>query len=149
MSSKSKSTTDETKHSVLTPTNPDWVTSPVQSLAGKIGDLSNLDPYSLVAGPNALQTQAANSLAGMSSNNAAYGDAQSLFHGLMDRGAAQVTPTLGSALTGVHWRSPVSCMWFNRRVTYPQVSSHFSVQDAFVYPMAAARLGTSSSIIPL
>jgi hypothetical protein len=58
MSKKSKSTTNETSHTVVTPTNPDWVTNPVQGLAGQIGDLSKLDPNSLVAGVDPLQNQA-------------------------------------------------------------------------------------------
>ena len=97
MSSKSKSTTDQTTHQVVTPTNPQWITDPVQSLAGKIGDLSKLDPYSIVAGPDALQTQAAGTLAGLSPDSRAYGDAQGLFRGLMNTGAPQVTAVTGTA----------------------------------------------------
>lgn len=93
----SKSTTNQTTHQTVTPTNPDWVTQPVQTLAGQIGDLSSLDPYSLVAGPNALQTQAAGELSGLSPNNGAYTNANDLFQGLMNTAAPQTTAVTGQA----------------------------------------------------
>ena len=40
-------------------------------------------------------------------------------------------------------------MWLSSRQTYSQVRSHFSVQEAFVYPSATAKLGTPLSIMPL
>lgn len=96
----SSSTTNQTTHQTVTPTNPDWVTQPVQTLAGQIGGLSNLDPYSLVAGRNALQTQAAGTLAGLSGNNPAYGNASGLFQGLMNTSTPQVSPVSATATTG-------------------------------------------------
>lgn len=58
MSKKTKQTTTQQQHTVTTPTNPEWVTTANEGLSGKIQDLSKLDPYSLVAGPTALQNQA-------------------------------------------------------------------------------------------
>lgn len=63
MSKKSKTTTQETR--VMTPNNPEWVTSGMQGLNDKIANYGNLDPYSLVAGPDPLQTQAAQGAAGL------------------------------------------------------------------------------------
>jgi hypothetical protein len=98
MGSQSTSTSNQTTHNVATPTNPDWVTQPVQSLAGQIGNLSNLDPYSLVAGPNALQTQAAGTLSGLSANNnPAYSSASGLFQALMNTSTPQTTAVTGTA----------------------------------------------------
>jgi len=88
MSKKSKSTTNQTTHTVVTPTNPEWVTAPVQNLAGRITDLGRLDPQSLVAGPTALQTEAAKSAAALGVPSA-YGRAHDLFNTAAD-GAAPV-----------------------------------------------------------
>jgi hypothetical protein len=97
----SKSTTNQTTHQTVTSTNPDWVTQPVHTLAGQIGNLSSLDPYSLVAGPNALQTQAAATLSNLSAtNNPAYGSASGLFQGLMNTSTPQVSPVSATAATG-------------------------------------------------
>jgi len=61
MSKKTKQTTTQQQHTVTTPTNPTWVTDANQGLSKKIMDLGNVDPYSLVAGPTALQNQAVKS----------------------------------------------------------------------------------------
>ena len=58
MSRKSKQTTTTQQHTVTTPTNPTWVTEANQNLSNKIQALDKIDPYSLVAGPTALQNQA-------------------------------------------------------------------------------------------
>lgn len=46
---KSKSTKTETSRVVQTPTNPEWVTGPLQGAMGDISKLSTLDPSSLIA----------------------------------------------------------------------------------------------------
>lgn len=46
---KQTQTTNETSKIVQTATNPEWVTAPVQDLAGRIGNLKNLDPASMVS----------------------------------------------------------------------------------------------------
>jgi hypothetical protein len=58
MSKKSKQTTTTQQKTVTTPTNPEWVTAANQGYSNKIMDLGKVDPYSLVAGPTALQNQA-------------------------------------------------------------------------------------------
>lgn len=85
MSKKSKSTTNQT--TVQTPTNPEWVTQPTQDVAGKISALGNLDPYSLVAGADPLQTQAGQGAAGLGQDRGWYdkimgGSSASLLDGL-------------------------------------------------------------------
>jgi hypothetical protein len=70
MSSKKKTNTSTTEqtHQTMTPTNPAWVDSGLQGLGGQISNLSNADPYSFVAGPDPLQTQAAQGAAGLTSS---------------------------------------------------------------------------------
>lgn len=46
---KSKSTKTETSRVVQTPTNPEWVTAPLQSAMDDISKLSSLNPSSLIA----------------------------------------------------------------------------------------------------
>jgi hypothetical protein len=58
MSKKTKQTTTTQQKTVTTPTNPEWVTAANQGYSNKIMDLGKMDPYSLVAGPTALQNQA-------------------------------------------------------------------------------------------
>jgi hypothetical protein len=90
MSSKSKSTTDQTTHTVVTPTNPQWIANPVQSLAGRIGDLSNLDPYSLVAGADPLQTQAAAGAAGLTGQAGSFDSAANALRATMTAGPQSI-----------------------------------------------------------
>ena len=70
MSKKTKTdsttTTNSTTNSTTTPTNPAWVVQGLASLGGRVNNLGNLDPYSLVAGPNPLQDQAAANAANLS-----------------------------------------------------------------------------------
>lgn len=63
MSKKTKTTTQQ--KTVTTPTNPEWVTSGTKSLSDKIQGLDKVDPYSLVAGPTALQNQAVKAASGL------------------------------------------------------------------------------------
>lgn len=86
--SSKKTTSTQT----TTPTNPSWVEPQLSTLAGRITDLSNMDPYSFVAGPNALQNQAYGTAANLSPDNQSYGSASSLFQGLMNTGASQYAP---------------------------------------------------------
>jgi hypothetical protein len=65
LSTKKKTTENST--SVTTPTNPEWVTSGIQSQMGRINDLASADPFSFVAGPSALQKQAFETVGGLGS----------------------------------------------------------------------------------
>ena len=66
MSGKSKQSTQS--KTVVTPTNPEWVTSGVQNAASKISNIGNLDPTSLIAGINPLQQTAADSIGQIGQN---------------------------------------------------------------------------------
>jgi len=102
----SSTTQNQTTHNVVTPTNPEWVTNGIEDIFGKIRDLSNLDPQSLVAGVNPLQTQAGVGAAGLTGSpwnfDAAadvtrgvtgrdYSDASNIMRGLGTASAPQVT----------------------------------------------------------
>ena len=57
MSRKTKTSSQSTSTATRTPTNPEWVTSGLQGLGGKIMGLADQDPRKFVAGPSALQSQ--------------------------------------------------------------------------------------------
>lgn len=62
-------TTNQTQNLVTSPTNPEFVTSGIEGLAGKIGDFfGKFDPASLAPGPTGLQTQAATSAGGLATS---------------------------------------------------------------------------------
>jgi hypothetical protein len=77
-----------TTHSTTTPTNPSWVEPQLNTLAGRITDLSKMDPYSFVAGPNGLQNQAYATAGGLAPDNASYDSAKGLFQGTIAGGAS-------------------------------------------------------------
>src|SRR5690606_12208274 len=60
---KSTSQTTQSSTSVMTPTNPEWVSSTAQGLASAIQRLGGTDPYSLVAPASDLEQQAAGAAA--------------------------------------------------------------------------------------
>lgn len=102
MSKKKKTTINQTQ--VQTPNNPAWVEQPMQSLMGRINDLSNLDPYSLVAGPNATQQQAFAAAQGLGGING-LDQARSTLTGITNAAAPQVEAQ--SLLTGLdNYMSP-------------------------------------------
>lgn len=86
--SSKKTKTRET----VTPTNPAWVEPQLSSLAGRITDLSKMDPYGFTAGPNALQNKAYDAAGGLAPDYGSYGAAKDLFQGLMDTGASAYDP---------------------------------------------------------
>jgi len=57
MSKKTRTSSQSTSTATRTPTNPEWVTSGLQGLGGKIMGLADQDPRSFVAGPSTLQNQ--------------------------------------------------------------------------------------------
>lgn len=84
MSKKTKTSTvqDQNTHMVSTPTNPDWSTNLISGLAGDQAKLSQLDPYSLVSGPNGLQQQATQGAMGLGLKEAPQVQAASLLDNL-------------------------------------------------------------------
>lgn len=66
---KTKTTTNQNTTANVTPTNLPGIDTQVSGLAGRIGDtFKTLDPYSLVAGADPLQTQAATGAANLTTN---------------------------------------------------------------------------------
>lgn len=55
--------TKKQKETVV-PTNPQWATDAIQGITGRVSDLSNLSPESLIAGTNPLLDRAAGTLLG-------------------------------------------------------------------------------------
>jgi hypothetical protein len=89
MGFSSKKTTSKT---TVTPTNPDWVEPQLNTLAGKITDLSKMDPYGFVAGANNLQKQAFDAAGGLGGADPNYGSAQGLFQAQMNTGTSPYDP---------------------------------------------------------
>jgi hypothetical protein len=83
----SKQKTTQTSHQVTTPTNPEWVESPLKNIMGRIDGLSNLDPYSLVAGSNPLLRQAESS-AGTLGQPVNYGEASNIYRNVAQNAGA-------------------------------------------------------------
>jgi hypothetical protein len=57
--SKTRTTSNTNTSSTTTPIVPEWASSLTQGVAGRVGDLTHLDPQSLIAPANPLQTTAA------------------------------------------------------------------------------------------
>ena len=88
--SSKKTTTSST--ATTTPNNPSWIEPQLNTLAGRITDLSQMDPYSFAAGPNVLQNQAYGAAGALAPDNQSYGSASGLYQGLMNAGASQYDP---------------------------------------------------------
>lgn len=86
------SNTSNAFNSATTPTVPDWASSLTQNIAGRVGDVSQLDPQSLVAGANPLQTHAATTAGGLSGLPWNFDTAASLTRGAAD--TSWLTPYL-------------------------------------------------------
>ena len=69
---KTKTSTTETSHSIVSPTNPDWVTQGAQSLSDRLAGLGQGDPTRFVAPVSALETQAAGTAAGLGVGRSSY-----------------------------------------------------------------------------
>jgi hypothetical protein len=87
MSKKTKTTTSQ--KTVTTPTNPEWVTKANEGYSNKIMDLGKVDPYSLVAGPTALQNQAVKSASALGADTSKW-----------DSLVNMATPTIGQRSVG-------------------------------------------------
>jgi len=80
MSSSTKTNSKTTSTATQTPTNPSWVTQPLQNLTSQITALGNVPATSYVAPQSALQIQANNQgAATLSGTNPAYSKAGGLF----------------------------------------------------------------------
>lgn len=96
--SSTKAQTSEQTHVVQAPTNPAWVDQGLQGLGGQISNLSNADPYSFVAGPDALQTQAATGAAGLTSPQG-FNDAQAALKAAGSAGPASLLDNLSAYMS--------------------------------------------------
>lgn len=76
-----------------TPTNAPWVDSTLANFTGKVNDLANIDPYSLIAGPDALQTQAGTGASGLTSPQG-FADASSALKESMGAGSPSIASHL-------------------------------------------------------
>jgi len=94
-SSNSASTTASSaaERMVTTPTNPQWVTDSVQGLSGRMSQLGQIDPYSLVAPLTGLEQQAAQGAANLGRYGFAYDEAADWIRGV----AAQDAPSVQAA----------------------------------------------------
>jgi hypothetical protein len=96
MSKKTKTSSQSTSTATRTPTNPEWVTSGLESLGGKIMGLANMDPRSFVAGPSALQTKAFGD-AGNLTVSPRYAEAGNIFTRIAGEGPSTYTAKTGQA----------------------------------------------------
>ncbi|MEH6677512.1 hypothetical protein [Phenylobacterium sp.] len=90
---KTKTSSSTTERATVTPTNPQWVTDDVQGLSARVGQLGQVDPYSLVAPLNGLEQQAMRGAAGLNGYGFAYDEAADWVRGV----AAQQAPSVQSA----------------------------------------------------
>ncbi|MDP1616775.1 hypothetical protein [Phenylobacterium sp.] len=90
---KTKTTSSSTERATVTPTNPQWVTDSVQGLSARVGQLGQVDPYSLVAPLHGLEQQAMRGAANLDGYGSAYDEAADWTRGLM----AQEAPSVQSA----------------------------------------------------
>lgn len=87
----SKSTTNTS--STTTPIVPEWASTLTQNAAGRVGDLLHLDPQSLVAPANPLQTHAAGWAGDLTGSPWNFDAAADLTRGVAQRGANTYQPT--------------------------------------------------------
>lgn len=73
--SKTKTTSDRTASSTRTPLVPEWISGLTQNVAGRVGQLTSLDPQSLVAPAHGLHSQAASTAQNLGSDTWNYGGA--------------------------------------------------------------------------
>jgi hypothetical protein len=94
MSSSTKTNSSSNSSATQTPTNPSWVTQPLQGLTSDITALGNVNPQSYVAPQSSLQVQANNQgAATLSTPNPAFSTASGLF----GSAASGVSPTQNGA----------------------------------------------------
>jgi hypothetical protein len=97
---KSKTTTNQNTTMNTTPTNPEWVTTGIQGLAGDIGKtFDGIDPKTLVGGANPLQTLAGNT-ASHFENPASFGQAQNFLTSASGAGPQKVVGADASSYIG-------------------------------------------------
>lgn len=92
--STNNTVTSGTTASTTTPTNPAWVDQGLAGLGSNIDKLAGSDPYSYVAGPNALQTQAGAAAGAMTGTPWTYDASNSIAGGV----ANEANPSIAGHL---------------------------------------------------
>jgi hypothetical protein len=95
--SKTSSTSNSTSNSTTTPTVPEWASTLTQGVAGRVGDVNRLDPYSLVAPTNGLQNRAAAGAENLSGSPWNFDGAADLIRGVARHDANTYAPIFGQA----------------------------------------------------
>jgi hypothetical protein len=93
---KTKSSSQSTSTVTRTPTNPEWVTSGLEGLGGKIMGLANENPRRFVAGASPLQTRAFVDAAKLTTSPR-YNQAGDIFNRVAGAGANTYDPSQGQA----------------------------------------------------
>jgi hypothetical protein len=96
MGKKSKSSSQSTSTATRTPINPEWVTSGLEGLGGKIMGLANENPRQFVAGASPLQTRAFVDAAKMKTSPR-FNQAGDIFTQVAGAGANTYDPSQGKA----------------------------------------------------
>jgi len=92
-SSKTSTTQNTQTNLTQTPTNPAFVDQGLAGIGGKINDLTNADPYSFIAGPDPLQTQAGTAASGLTSPQG-FNDAASALQAATQAGSPDISSML-------------------------------------------------------
>jgi hypothetical protein len=109
--SRSSSVSNSNSTSTTTKLVPEWASSLTQDVAGQVGRVAALNPYSLTPGANPLQRQAAAAAQGLGGAAGGYGEAAGLFREAGRQGANVYQPAFGEAAdygAGTVWSHTVS-----------------------------------------
>jgi hypothetical protein len=93
--SSSSSNSNTNTNSTTTPNVPDWASSLTKTVAGRVGDLTNLNPQSLVAPTNGLQQQAAANATNLSGTPWDYDAAADLTGAVANADAPSISSNIG------------------------------------------------------
>ena len=96
MSKKTRTSSQSTSTATRTPINPEWVTSGLEGLGGKIMGLANENPRRFVAGASPLQTRAFVDAAKLT-KSPRYNQAGDIFNRVAGAGANTYDPSQGQA----------------------------------------------------
>jgi hypothetical protein len=92
----SSQNTNSTSSLIQTPTNPSYVDQGLSGLVGQISNLSNVDPYSLIAGPSALQNTAATNAQGLTGTPWDYSAANDVAGGVANAKTPDISSLIGN-----------------------------------------------------
>lgn len=90
---KTSTTSNSSFNKTTTPIVPEWASTLTQGVAGRVGDLNRLDPYSLVAPTQGLQARAAAGAESLSGSPWNFDAAADLMRGVAGQGPQIYSPT--------------------------------------------------------